>query len=681
MDASTLPDVPDALFDDFSRVSTDDWMAKIRDDLRGTDPESVLVWESIEGVTLQAVYRADDRDALPHMRHVPLADPTASPANRWRIRQDVAHSDLGAAQHRVQQALDGGATDLGIDLCLEGDLVHGVPIHRQRDLDVLLQDVDLTTTPIHCAGGPAALPLWAMLCNVAAERGIARSALSGSTDFDPMAALARHQMSGADRAFDAAAEAFRFAADLPSVRPLSVDLRPYHAAGASAVQELALALGACTELLVRLQEHGVAPQQVADAMQWVVPVGTSFFIGMAKLRALRLLIPQVLAPFGVETAPTAPFIQAVTSRREATTYDPHVNLLRGTTAAAAAVIGGCDVLTVRPFTAAAEPPNDFAQRMARNTQLILREEAHLDKVADPAAGAYYIEAVTDALARAAWSQFQDLERAGGLLDALQSGSAQRQIAEVRTKRMQQVTHRDRVLVGTNHYPSPPERPQDREASSSPAERIAREGRTVHDDEARSMTALRELLADGAPLGDVLPAFTGEGAPPFDALPSIRLAAPFEALRRRTEAWADRHDGPPRVVLLPIGDPAMRSARANFARNVFGVAGFAIDEPLGFDSAEAAAQTAADAEADVVVMCSADDAYSMLVPAISDALQTRGADPIVVVAGAVPDQREMLEAAGADAFIHRDMPLLDALETFQQRLGLRSDTTKRRDDES
>ena len=228
-----------------------------------------------------------------------------------------------------------------------------------------------------------------------------------------------------------------------------MDLRPYHDAGASAVQELGLGLGALSETLVQLQNRDISPDEIAPALQWIVPVDTSYFVAIAKLRALRLLIPQVLGAFDVDVDPTSPFIQALTSRRSETRHGPYVNLLRGTTEAASAVIGGCDVLTVRPFTASFAAPSDFSQRLARNTQHILRAESHLDHVADPAAGSYYVEQMTDQIARTAWSFFQDIEADGGFLDALHAGTVQKRIADVRSERMERIANRDHVLVGTS----------------------------------------------------------------------------------------------------------------------------------------------------------------------------------------------------------------------------------------
>ena len=183
------------------------------------------------------------------------------------------------------------------------------------------------------------------------------------------------------------------------------------------------------------------------------------------------------------------------------------------------------------------------------------------------------------------------------------------------------------------------------------------------------------------LGDVLDALTGADTPSFDALPSVRLAEPFEALRHRTAQWAARHDGPPRVMLLPMGDPAMRSARANFARNVLGVAGFAIDAPIQFETTDDAPQAASDAQADIVVLCSSNDAYPTLAPALCDALDDAGIDPIVLIAGHLPDHQDELEAAGVDGFIHQDTPLLELLTDLQHRLGIPSDTRRRRNGES
>ncbi len=680
MDESSLPDAPDALFTDFAPVSDAEWLSKIRSDLRGGDPDALLTWNSLEGIHPRAYYRTSDRDTVPHRSAVPIATSAVAPANAWRIRMDVAHPDLNAARQQLHDALDADVLDLGLAPRTE-DGQRGLPLHRASDLERLLDDVDLTKAAIHCTGGVAAPPLWAMLRHLALQRDMTVSELQGSTDFDPVAALSRHHMSGADRALQLAADLVRSASDTPSARLLSIDLRPYHEAGASAVQEIGTALGALSETLVQLRERGVAPQAVASTLQWIVPVDTSYFVAIAKLRALRLLIPQVFGPFGVDVEPTAPVIQAVTSRRSETRYGPYVNLLRGTTEAASAVIGGCDVLTVRPFSAAFAPPSDFAQRLARNTQHILHAESHLNHVADPAAGSYYIERMTDQLAQNAWSFFQTIESDGGLLDALRDGTVQQHIADVRTQRMDRVANQEQVFVGTNHYPDPGEQRPPSEPDLADAPPLERSDRSIDWPAGTTLSALQEAVSERATLGDMLEALRGSGTPALHALPSVRLAEPFEALRLRTAQWAEEHNGPPHVVVLPMGDPAMGSARATFARNVLGVAGFAIDEHIPFNTPEAAAREAAEASADIVVLCSANEAYPELAPALCNALAEAGIDPLVLIAGHLPEHQDDLEAAGVDGFIHADRPLLDTLEDVQQQLGLLSDTAKRGGDES
>ena len=408
------PPPPDApLFDDFDTTSTATWMDAIRADLkRGdeaspVDPEPFLTWATGEGIDVRAFYRRGDLGGLPHVPTggpSPLAartptrvqgDGDAAPANAFRIRHDLDGPDLAAAAAQAADALARGATDLGLRLDAAGGVLRGLPLHRPDALARVLADVDLAATPLHLTGGPAALPLLAFLLAVADDRGTAPDRLAGSLDYDPAAALLRGLLPDAATAYDAAAAlvTYRAAHGLP-VRPLALDLRPVHDAGGTLVHELAVACAALAELMAQLTARGLAPADVAEALHVVVPVGTSYFLAIGKLRALRLLLPQVLGAFDAPVTPGALVVQAETSQRVQSLYGRHVNLLRGATAAAAAVIGGCDVLAVRPFEAPTAPGDAFGARLARNTALLLKHEAHLDQVADPSAGAYYVEQVT-----------------------------------------------------------------------------------------------------------------------------------------------------------------------------------------------------------------------------------------------------------------------------------------------
>jgi methylmalonyl-CoA mutase len=618
----------------------------------------------------------------------PLAGGDDLPANRWSVRQDVSHPDIDEAVRLAGKGLDRGADALGLITRMEGDQIRGVPLQSQREVGRFLDGLPRPLPPLHLSDGPEAVAVYRMIASALG----ADEALRGSVEFDPTGALAVGALSDPETAFALGADLVRSREDHPQVRTWAVSTAPYHDAGASIVQELAAALGALSEALARFTDRGIDLQEAVDALHVVVPVSTGYFLEIAKLRALRLLLSQVVDAFAAEAdadlslKPSDVFLQARTSRRSHSRYNPYVNMLRGTTEAMAAVIGGCDVLSVDRYDARQRSPGDFSERIARNTQLILREETHADHVADPAAGSYYIEAATDQVARRAWSLFQDLEAEGGLVAALQSGTLADRIATVRTRREEEIEHRDRVLVGTNHYPdlsetlggqgaggshdASSEQTADEARLPSPSRTPARRSESTVDLSAPSLDALRRAFDWGATLADVSDALrtrgaSGDGeAAAIDPLPVTRLSDGFDRLRLRTERYADETGSAPTIFLAPLGHPSMRSARSNFARNFFGVAGFDIVENLRFERPEDAVDAAIEEAADVIVLCSSDAEYADLVPNVRSALASAPIDPLLVVAG----NAEKIEGdIAADGFVHLGSPLLDTLRAYQDRL--------------
>ncbi|HYD43137.1 MAG TPA: methylmalonyl-CoA mutase family protein [Anaeromyxobacter sp.] len=375
-----------------------------------------------------------------------------------------------------------------------------------------------------------------------------------------------------------------------------------HEAGAHAVQELGYALAAGVERLARLTEKEPL-EKAAPQVEFVFAVGPYYFTEIAKLRAARLLWAQAVAAFGPASADAARMRLAVrTPRRNKSIFDRYTNLLRVTTEALSAVIGGCDQLTVEPF--------GFDAHLAQNVQRILQEESHLDAVADPAGGSYYIEALTDAIARAAWKLFQDVEAAGGWSKALAAGTVEQAIAETRASREKALSARRRALVGVNNYPNLMER--EPEVAAPPA------------------------AASALPL------------------PQTRMAEPFERIRLRTVAHAKATGKTPKVLLLTRGDVKMRGARAGFCLNFFGCAGFDIVEG-----------DALLADADLVVLCSSDAEYLALAQEVCPKVKVP-----VIVAGNPKDQLEALKAAGVQGFVHIQSDAVETLTHWQDRLGLR-----------
>jgi methylmalonyl-CoA mutase len=387
----------------------------------------------------------------------------------------------------------------------------------------------------------------------------------------------------------------------PGPKAVRADL--LHEAGAHAVQELGYAIAAGVERLAELTAT-LPVDTVAPQIEFVFAVGPSYFMEIAKLRAARILWAMAVDAFGPGDAGACRMrLHVRTPQRNKSAYDRYTNLLRVTTEAAAAVIGGCDQLAVEPFA--------FDAHLALNVQRILKEEAHLDAVADPAGGSYYMEALTDVLARGAWKLFQRVEADGGYAKALASGSIGKALAETRAAREKAYATRRRALVGVNNYPSVTEKTPEAE----------------------------------------LPA-----ADPAGPLPQVRVAEPFEQIRRRTTEHARATGRYPKVLLLKRGDVKMKGARSNFCFNFFGCAGFDMVE----------AEEYGGSDADLIVLCSSDPEYLAFAREVCANVKVP-----VLVAGNPKDQIELLQRAGVQGFIHVSSDLIQTLKQWQDKLGMRS----------
>ncbi|HTV01198.1 MAG TPA: methylmalonyl-CoA mutase family protein [Luteitalea sp.] len=381
-----------------------------------------------------------------------------------------------------------------------------------------------------------------------------------------------------------------------------------HDAGGNAVHELAWILAEAVE---RHLETGDVVTADADApaagpyldraTEIVSAVGSAYFVEIAKLRALRRLWARALTAFPPTTSP-AMRLHVRTSRANKSALDPGTNLLRVTTEAMSAVLGGADVVLVEP--------HGFDPHLAVNVQHLLAEEAHLGATADPAAGAYYIEWMTDRLGAAAWALFQSIESSGGYATAARAGLREEHLEAAREARRRDVATRRRVLVGVNTYPD---------------------------------------VESPAPVPLPSPSPDDESG----ALHTVRLAEPFEAIRVRTSRHAAATGRIPRVHLLTRGDVVRRMARAAFSRNLFGCAGLAVSE-----------STELPADADLIVLCAADADY----PALVDEIRPAVSVPLIV-AGRPASNIECLEAAGVDDFIYAGIDAVATLTMWQDRLGL------------
>ena len=437
--------------------------------------------------------------------------------------------------------------------------------------------------------------------------------------FDPLHKLVGGKL---DQSLEAAFE------ELAKADAIAVNTRLYHNAGGNAVQELAFALATAVEYLRQNEARGVSVEQTAAKITFGFSMGADFFTAIAKLRAARLLWSRIVAASGGSEAAQKMRVHASTSLWNKSKLDPYVNLLRNTTEAFAAVAGGCDSLFVGAFDEVVRKPDEFSERIARNTQVILSEECHFDHVVDPAGGSYYVETLTAQVANAAWAIFQQLEKQGGMLKALQAGVPQQQVKAVAAKKAEAIAQRRLSVIGVNVYANATEKPlEGSDPEYSPCK--CGQGQSMH---------------------------------PVETLSVQRGAEPFEKLRATVSASGKR-----KVFLANMGPLRQHKPRADFSTGFFQAGGFEVLENRGFQTVEEAAAASAASGAPVTVICSTDDTYPEIVPALAQKLKAAG--QFIVVAGFPKEHVEAFKAAGVDEFIHVRANCYEVLRGIATKLGI------------
>ena len=601
------------LFDQFPPVSTAEWKAKVEADLKGAPFDKKLVWRTNEGFDLQPMYRAEDIEGFNTTDSLPGEYPYIRGTrndNDWLTRQEIDASDVKAANAKALDILTKGVNSLGFK---------GV----SPDYDAvaaLLEGIDITAVEINFHGCPrSAEPLAQALVKYIKEKG-AENTFRGSIGFNPLKKALKHGKPFPGNIADMAKNLVSATADSPGLKVLAVDSVMLSDAGAYIFQELGYALAWGAEWMTILTDAGVDANLAASKIKFNMGISSNYFMELAKFRAARMLWAQIACKYGVSEAAAKMAVHASTSRFNQTIYDAHVNLLRSQTECMSAALAGVDSITVTPFDAPYQTPDDFSERIARNQQFLLKEESHLDKVVDPAGGSYYVETLTVSIANEAWKLFLATEEKGGFVACVNNGTVQAVVRETSEKRHTDVARRKEILLGTNQYPN---------INETAAAKIKTTGchcSCSHEDE------------DSA-----------------NALPATRAASDFEALRLATEAASNR----PKVFMLTIGNLAMRLARAQFSTNFFGCAGYEIIDNLGFDTVEQGVDAALAKGADVVVLCSSDDEYAELAPAAYKYLDGRAE---FVVAGA-PACTEELKAVGIVNYVNVRSNVLDTLRAF------------------
>lgn len=611
------------LLSEFPAISTQEWKDKIVTDLKGADFERKLVWRTNEGFNVNPFYRREDLEGLSTPKVMPAEYPYVRSTrmdNEWLIRQDINVNDPKEANEKALDILNKGITSLGFKL--RRDQVN------KETLAILLKGImpEAIELNFSCCISVAA-QLAGELAAYLTEVGADVAQCKGSINFDP---FKKQLVKGISNPQWVAmcAQLLDVIRPLPQYRVLTVNALNINNAGAYIYQELGYALSWGAELIDKLTEAGYSIEELTSRIKFVFGVGSNYFMELAKFRAARWLWAEIIGAYGDQYKGDAAKIHmhAVTSTWNKTIYDAHVNLLRTQTEAMSATLGGVDSLTVQPFDVTYQESDNFSERIARNQQLLLKEESHFDKVIDPAAGSYYIEHLTNALAEQAWKLFLAVEEEGGFAAAVEAGSVQKAVNASNAKRHAAVAARKEIFLGTNQFPN---------FTETAAQKVA------------------QVEAGGHSCGC--------GAPSIEALNFDRGASEFEALRLATE----RSGKEIKVFMLTIGNLAMRLARSQFSSNFFACAGYKVLDNLGFATVQEGVDAGLAAGASIIVLCSSDDEYAEFAPEAYKYLAGRAE---FVVAGA-PACADDLKAVGIENFINVKSNVLETLRQFNQKLGI------------
>ncbi len=638
-----------ALFEDFPATTGSAWEKAAKRDIeaKGLDYEETMFWQLSQGLQLGPYYTADDlRD------RAQLRDSEASHNNLlfrskrpWEIRKAIREKDPVKANAMAHKYLEGGADAVFFDPSHTAlSRSHTYPREEAGLFSILLQNIDLKRHAVHFYGGWEPGTLLMRLKKALDENSYKSHNVHSCIDSDFFSAWIRQGSLPfpPQDLWPKLAQLIEFCQkELRSLRCLHVSSVIYQEAGADPMLESALLLASGHELLVGLQKQLPAPlfaKAVLPSLWFSVGSCREYFLEIARLRALRLLWPHIAAQYMEDAIPPM-YIHSQSTLSNKSLYDSQNNILRSTTEAMAAAIGGADSISSLAFDLEQNEKHILAQELSYKTQLILRHEAYLDKVMDPAQGSYYIEKCTDLIARKVWELFQKIEARGGLLVLLQSGEIQKEIQELAQKQLAQVGRRKISVLGINEFPPAPQKDS---LPSSPAANLK-----------------QKVRQDKPRYGHI------------STLPLVRLAQDFERLRRATEAYGSAQGEIPTVYPILLEKGAIAQQGSNFAGNFFGCAGYAIAaERQGLNLVDIAALSKEQGKHKIFTLCGAESLYAALIPKLIHTLPlSKKAMILTVAAHPAKLAKEGIESKHVFGFIYQGMPVWEELCRYQRYFGI------------
>ena len=607
------------LFSEFAPTTTEAWKEKAVADLKGADYEKKLVWKTNEGFAVQPFYRQEDIASLATTTALPGEYPfvrgNKKDNNEWLVRQDIDVCDFAEANAKALNAVERGATSLGFKI--KGKMLSAEGIATLLEGICTCVELNFSTCQGKCT------ELADILIAYYTAKGYDLETLKGSINYDPVSKLIGKGKEIGEYA-DTMASLIDKMKALPKYKCVAVNALALNNAGSYISQELGYALAWGNEYLNAMVEAGLPVDVAAKKMKFNFGISSNYFMEIAKFRAARMLWATIVKQYEPQCDCACKMTaHAETSTFNMTLFDAHVNMLRTQTEAMSAAIAGVHSLEVKPFNSAYACGDEFAERIARNVQLLLKNESHFDNVVDPAGGSYFIENLTASIAEEAWKLFLEVENEGGYILSYEKGTIAARVNASAEKKNKEVATRRTILLGTNQYPN-----------------------------------------FGETLGADVKAYTFDNTcseAKYPALKPYRGGEAFEAMRQAV----DLSGKAPKAFMLTCGSLAMARARAQFSCNFFACSGIKVQDNTFFASVEEGVKAAKEAKADIVVVCSSDDDYATLAPEVAKLI---GDEAIVVVAGA-PACAEELKAQGISHFISVRDNVLETLKGYLKELGI------------
>ena len=607
------------LFTEFPPVSTEQWEAAIAVDLKGADYERKLVWRTGEGFNVRPYYRAENLEGIQFLGsqagEFPYVRGTRA-NNHWRVHQTVEVNCPKEANAEALKLLNAGVDSLGFEIAKED--------FTAADLDELLRDICVPAISLVFSGKGTGNVAELVIAKLEKEGTIAEADVAFAIDplVKGLSTKGDFCSPNGEKCFARIAALIKKTAAYKHIRIVTVSADIFSNAGSTIVEELAFALSAGNEYLARLTDAGLTVDEAARKLRFSFAVTSNYFMEIAKLRAARMLWANIVKAYNPEkNCAGKMMIHATTSKWNQTVYDPYVNMLRGTTEAMSAAIGGVYSMEVTPFDRSFETPSEFAKRIARNVELLLKHESHFDQVVDPAGGSYYVENLTQSIAAEAWKLFLEIEQKGGYTETYKAGVIKERVEASAAAKDKAIATRRQSLLGANQFPNFTE------------------------------VAPKEITEDAVKR----PQAEGNVLTPY------RGAMAFEEMRLHV----DRSGKEPKAFMLTCGSLAMARARAQFSCNFFACAGIRVIDNTFFKSVEEGVKAALESKAQIVVVCASDDDYAEVAPKVKELL---GDKAILVVAGA-PACTPELEAQGIKNFINVKSNVLETLKYYLKEMGI------------